>query len=360
MREFDICTRVASKTASTLSSEQIRGAPDVIAALRARFDEEVVADHLQERQGLTLDLRELFEAMRTLAGETYENRSISLGCILDPYDESASSVKFPEDFFRLKKYKALTDGFRTAYVISSAGRLVRLIDLQRTDPDVELTGQSMFPEWAENIARLSRNGRCGVCLTRAGDFLVFVDGALRFVYRFGRWRYLNNAHIVDLLRNLARVQRVAPARVGVVTKSVYRTALDVSFRRSGGLLVVLRARARLRELVREGDCIDDDSRPEIDRALDGALPSRAIQAIPRRILAELAGLDGALVFANSGQLLAYSAILRPKRQGQIARTEGSRTKAAIGASLYGLVVKISADGGIEVFSEGRATPALSI
>ncbi len=107
----------------------------------------------------------------------------------------------------------------------------------------------MYPEWAESMARISSEGRCGICLTRTGDILVFGDGALRFVYRFGRWRYMNHAHIVDLLRSLARVQRVPPRVVGAVARSVYRTAIDVSFRRSGGLLVVLRARKQLRKLV---------------------------------------------------------------------------------------------------------------
>lgn len=67
------------------------------------------------------------------------------------------------------------------------------------------------------------------------------------------------------------------------------------------------------------------------------------------MVAELASLDGAIVLANSGEILAYAAVLRPKRVGHIRGTEGSRTKAAIGASNYGLAVKISSDGDIVVY-----------
>jgi DNA integrity scanning protein DisA with diadenylate cyclase activity len=71
------------------------------------------------------------------------------------------------------------------------------------------------------------------------------------------------------------------------------------------------------------------------------------------VAAELAGLDGAIVLSNSGELLAYGAVLRPRRSGRIRGHEGSRTKAAVGASLYGLAVKVSVDGDITVFSKGK-------
>lgn len=354
MREFDICRRIATTATKVLEKDDIRGSPGTLSALRSKFDEDIVAGHLQSHHKLKLDLRAIFEDLRMLAGQTYENNSIALGIVLDSADISAPALTFPTDYFRFKKYKALTDGFRTGYVVSSTGRLLSLVDLERFNMRLRDSGDGMFPEWAENMARVSSEGRCGICLTRAGDILVFGDGALRFVYRFGRWRYMNHEQIVDLLRSLARVQKVPPRVVGAVTRSMYRTALDVSFRRSGGLLVVLRARKRLRRLVRAGDAIGDEGRAPVDNALDEALPGKFIQGISRRILVELASLDGALVLANSGELLAYAAILRPRRQGKISGAEGSRTKAAIGASHYGLTVKISADGDIEVFSSGKS------
>ena len=68
---------------------------------------------------------------------------------------------------------------------------------------------------------------------------------------------------------------------------------------------------------------------------------------------ELASLDGAVVLENSGRILAYGAVLQPKKAGKLRGAEGSRTKAAIGASNYGLAVKISSDGDISIFYEGR-------
>jgi hypothetical protein len=52
-------------------------------------------------------------------------------------------------------------------------------------------------------------------------------------------------------------------------------------------------------------------------------------------------------------MLAFGAVLRPKKSGRLRGSEGSRTKAAIGASFYGLSVKISSDGDITVYHKGR-------
>ncbi len=83
-----------------------------------------------------------------------------------------------------------------------------------------------------------------------------------------------------------------------------------------------------------------------------------MQAMPLAVLSELAALDGAVVVANSGELLAYGAVLEPRRTSGVSKAEGARTKAAIGASHYGISVKVSADGDITFYREGQ--PFLSI
>jgi len=70
-------------------------------------------------------------------------------------------------------------------------------------------------------------------------------------------------------------------------------------------------------------------------------------------MVELASLDGAMVMGNSARILAYGAVFRPQRTGRLHGSEGSRTKAAIGASHYGLSVKISSDGDITVYHNGK-------
>jgi hypothetical protein len=108
---------------------------------------------------------------------------------------------------------------------------------------------------------------------------------------------------------------------------VYRVALDVFFRRSGGLFVLLRNQQNLRELVIEGDAIGDDEREPAYREFDAFLEGGVVFSVPRNVLAEILGLDGAVVLNNKGRILAYGAVL--KTHGKFNPSEGSPTKAAI-------------------------------
>jgi DNA integrity scanning protein DisA with diadenylate cyclase activity len=190
-------------------------------------------------------------------------------------------------------------------------------------------------------------------LSRQGDILVFNDGSLRFTYRYGRWQYWNHAHLIHLLRDLARTQGVGETIRGKVVGAIYRAALDVSFRRSGGLFVVLRNRRNLSKVMGLTDSIGNPNCGQQDKDFDVVVGGHPIQTMARAVAAELAALDGALVFDNAGKLLAYGAVLRPRKAGKLRGTEGSRTKAAIGASNYGLAIKVSSDGDITVYHSGR-------
>ncbi len=352
-REHDICRRVALETSRILDHVNASSNASSLEAIRRSFDERVVAAHVQDHHGLALDVAGVLHAMQQLAQQTYENKAISFGCMLDPQKRRKSEgAPFPHHLLGAKKYRALTDGFRTAYHISSYGRLESLVDLL-TWRAARLSSQHFYPEWSEPLAVVSRAGRCGISLTKNGDILVFDEGNLRFTHRYGRWQYWNHRHLIDLLKSLARVQRVPPALIGQVVSSIYRTALDVSFRRSGALLVVLRKKAALRDVVRLGDAIGDQQRDDRDKQLDDDLARKKFHAIPRTVASEIAGLDGAIVLSNTGELLAYGAVLNPRKTGRLRGTEGSRTKAAIGASNYGLAVKVSSDGDITVFAKGQ-------
>lgn len=355
LREFDICRRIAARISEIFATAYEDSAHATCKAFKASFDAYIVAQHLESHhklEPLTVDM--IFDSLQTLSQQSYENKALAFGCIVDSKsNRDDGNLPFPDAYLSQKKYKALSDGFRTAFEISRKGRLIGFMDM--TSPDKRspaLTGRHHYPDWAEPAARTSQDGRCGIVLSRQGDILVFDSGTLRFTYRFGRWHYWNHAHLIHLLRSLGRTQHVEPRILGRVVGSIYSASLDISFRRSGGLFVLLRSRNRLRDIVRPGEAIGDADRNEADKQFDGAVSQHKIQVVQRPLTIELAALDGAIVLANSGDFLAYGAVLRPKRQGKLHGAEGSRTKAAIGASNYGLAVKISSDGQIIFYSRG--------
>lgn len=352
-REHDICRRIVSRVSDVLTGQQGDAAAASLRAIENVFDEQVVAEHLRAHHKLDLDLMTVFSTIHELAEQTYENKPLTLGAILDPRKlVPADDPVFPRDLFESKKYRALSDGFRSAYHISRVGHLVDFVDLEQFDKRA-VSERHYFPEWAESMARGSRGGRCGICLSRHGDILVFDEGTLRFTYRYGRWQYWNHTHLLDLLKNRARAQNVSPATIGRVITAIYRAALDVSFRRTGGLFVLLHNRRDLRKIVRRGDEIGAPGRSGADADFDELFDGYTIQGLPRAIIVELASLDGAIVVDNAGRMQAFAAVLNPAKKGHLRGTEGSRTKAAIGASLYGLSVKVSSDADITVYHDGE-------
>lgn len=138
-----------------------------------------------------------------------------------------------------------------------------------------------------------------------------------------------------------------------VIATAYVAALDISFRRTGGLIVILHNRRNLHRIVRAGDAIADDKKARADSDFDSVFQGRRVQSLPTRVVVELASLDGAVVISNLGAILAYGSILDPKKAGRVRASEGSRTKAAVGASNYGLAFKVSSDGGIDVMYKGQ-------
>ena len=74
------------------------------------------------------------------------------------------------------------------------------------------------------------------------------------------------------------------------------------------------------------------------------------------VLAALASLDGATVTDQQGNLIAVGAILRHPYTESLrddAIVEGARTTAAMSASRFGPVLKVSEDGGITFFDEQK-------
>ncbi|MBD9478871.1 hypothetical protein [Pseudoxanthomonas sp. PXM02] len=350
-REHNICALIAEEIGDIFSGH--RPLPEVaLPAVTKAFDERIVARHLAAHHEVTLPVGEMLNALHTLAEQTYENKAVAFGCVVEPRVEVVNRSAFPKEFLKLKKFKALSDGYRTAYVVSGNGAIIRFVDLDRFSLK-PLTGKHFYPEWAEAMAKASRDRRFGIVLSRQGDVLVLEEGTLRFSYRFGKWQYWNHGHLVNLIRDWARAQKIRKSILGNVVGAIYRAAIDVSFRRTGGLFVILKNQAMLKDVVKAEDVLGGQKRSTQDAEFDLLLKRKTIQSLPRRVMVELAALDGALVINKSGTILAYGAVIQPKRAGRLKGAEGSRTKAAIGASNYGMAVKISSDGDITVYKEGQ-------
>lgn len=327
------------------SSHVLKNATDGALSL-VDFGTEAVADDLRQRADLDYDTLPLLRFVRSLGQETYENQRLSYGVVMSGLrgDEGAPvSAAFDN-----KRFKRISDGFSTALVVDAAGRINELLSLPV--PRGEALSRRKRPWWAAGLAEAANSeDGVGVALTRNGDILVVSNGALAFTQRAGKWRKWDHAAILRRLRSQWDF-RGRPLQVNDVLSYLYHLALDLSFRRSGALLVVAGSEKKAtRLLTSRADRMISSVRKEPEKSLDSSLATRAIQRSDRRVAADLAGLDGALVVDRTGKLLAYGAMT----QSAGSAHQGARTRAAIAASRHGVVIKVSSDGDITFFRQGK-------
>jgi hypothetical protein len=123
------------------------------------------------------------------------------------------------------------------------------------------------------------------------------------------------------------------------------------------------AQAAVAQLVAPADRLDrpatvvpEEGRPPSRRDLLHLLEGRSITDLDPNVFAALASLDGAIVSDSRGRLLAAGAILRHPADDELTAggvVEGARTTAAVAASRFGPVLKVSEDGVITFFDRER-------
>jgi hypothetical protein len=326
------------------------------------------------------------QTLRTAALSTYENRRVSTGALLlgpgGRGDGDGPAATTPPDALAygveltaLKSVHKLCDGRRTLFLVDREGRLAEIIDVER---------------WAERVAEASREGQavgdgpgaggsaavpCARAYaaharaTRAGghvclvlspnqEIKLFEGGAQAFAFAHGRWRILDPAAKYAVWRSAVAHDPVA--------RALYQTALDLAEARQGGLLVVVNDPAEaVGRLIAPHDLLDgaapggppaelDPGDPLAKRALHYLARGRAVTATDPPVLEALAGLDGALVTDRAGRVVAFGAILRhdPSLLAGPVTAEGARTTAALIASRFGPVLKVSEDGVVSCFLDG--------
>ncbi|MGN8064862.1 diadenylate cyclase [Ralstonia sp. 22111] len=284
--------------------------------------------------------------VRALAHETYENQRLSYGLILTNRKDGEHPIS---EAFENKRLKRLTDGFSTALLVDGAGNISGYAPL--TTPERESAKLTRRPWWIAGLADSAEelNG-VGVALVRSGEMAVVHRGRLWFSQRSGRWQIWNHAAILSKLKDL---WPEVGQRLGVadkVLRYLYHVALDLSFRRSGGLLVVVTNPKKLRSgLSSLTDHVGGKGRGAVEQALDKRFAKKKIHTIDRRIFTDLASLDGAVIVDRVGKLLAYGAMTKPAG----GTNQGARTRAAVGISRLGVAIKISSDGQISFFANGE-------
>jgi hypothetical protein len=315
---------------------------------------------------LMLDrVAEAIDVLRISSTSTYENRRINTGVLLfgrmlDPCHEEPplpeGALSYAQDLTTTRTFYSLCDGMRTLALVDAAGRMVELVDVAEwaapfSDMDLPVPCALRFR--AHCRATLCGGHVCLV-LTPNGEIKAFADGTQVFNFLDGRWRLSDTAE---------KYATWAQAMAGTaLAERLFTTALNLAERRRGGLFVVLDDGQAADRLVPPSDRID------LPRQVSpGATPARSkdqfhyllrgtsLLDLTPTVLESIARIDGAIVLDRTAGLLAFGAILRHQLEPGLGENavEGGRTSAAIAASRYGHVLKVSEDGLVSHYSGGR-------
>ena len=290
-------------------------------------------------------------SLRALASETYEGHRISYGLIFTNRAQRGDASLLS---FENKRFKTLTDGFSTGLLLDRRGGLAGIVALVASRETVR--SSLARPWWFSSLAdTAARVGGVGVALTRGGDLLVAHRRELVVSQRSGLWMLWRHSELLDRIRQSWHT-RGRGDQLDHVIVAMYRVALELALRRSGGLLVVASSREGGRKLVvSKGDLLGSSRRLAEERRLDASLQPQLVHRADRRIMADLASMDGALIVDRTGRLMAYGAMVRSSSS---TSAQGARSRAAMAASRLGLAMKVSSDGTISVYRHGNLVVSL--
>lgn len=341
---------------------------------------------------------EFFNTIEQWAVKTYEGRNVTMGFVIDPTGISKAGIGFKDwiAFLGDDCSAVLSDCIHSVFELDKNCNFLgyRSISESGKLPDCPLNDrvplrfmnviQQFVPKEPDNY----KTNRVGIFLLSNGDILLAKDGVTRFVKRNMQWLNLSYDAFKHALQNFMQTM-YSGADLGNaenLISNVYASVLDVSFSHTGGIIsivgpqwtqeqdgvcpadLVLNCSDNLmlddevvaKKLISISGENSSDKQKEKDEDNQKRLLKRNILRnlvcgkkftdLDRKLRSELIALDGACILGLDGSIYSFGAII----QNDSGSTGGARAAAAKKLSQYGMAVKVSTDGYIELYVESTA------
>lgn len=275
---------------------------------------------------------------------TYENASISKNIVINP------SAIGNLDLSDSRLEKGIDPLGSSSFTYLEVDASIRLVGCgQVTWGEVhETQDYKLSPEFVQPILSRLAADQFSAHLTSRGDILFCSRSGLIASYRQGTWHLYDAATLKNALTSF-----FGDYRVGA---NLFETLFDLSYKRHGALLIYDPENQIQANLINRDSLLSECSAEctPLHHALAPTIRDLAIgevdsQRRQKRILHELASLDGAVVF-DANRLIAVGAMVAPHTD--VPHTYGARSSAAMSAALHGArAAKVSSDGEISIFSK---------
>ena len=301
------------------------------------------------------------QAIESSISITYEGKSVE-NIILLPYRFDNTLKKLKESFIPLKKSMTIEEALLQEKWVRAVidGRKIALLGTKKNSGTINgfisiaevKSKKSSFPyvphESLEGLQAVLEKNDMAFVATSSADILILLGTGIVFNKAQGKWRYLNYNHFHQIL-----IQFIDES----ITNSIIGIVLNLAFERRGALICVVKSKQNLKNLV-----------PDYNRASQANQVFRkSVKGLDitnraeKHIITAAASLDGAVILDLNGKVLDVACMIGKANETQMEKLgipevkvfPGARSTAAWNVSLFGIAIKVSSDGEIIVFSEGK-------
>jgi hypothetical protein len=300
-------------------------------------------------------IQQLIQLLKNLSYQRYEGKPATTGFIvhrttlpelrkliryrkhtlipLQPYQSISAN------FFNNPMTYRFIDGNNLLFVANILMQVTGVIRTSNCDVhnDVErLTYREIF-----SLVRNAGAGAFAVMVNEASEIEVLINPDKLLVRRKGLWAIFDP----DIIRSFLS----GSINEGAVDDLLW-TVYALSKMRHGTVILIYNQGARQLAALKKGSVGGDDP---ISRLLIRRVKGRTVGDLKQAgTLLRILSSDGMTVFNNSGKLLETGFIIDTSHAREVV-SGGGRTTAASAASIFGKVIKVSQDGPIELYQDGR-------
>jgi hypothetical protein len=325
-------------------------------ALLTSLTDIAVARYLRgDRKGVFWPVESLIQLLKNLSYQRYEGTPATTGFLvyrsqLDDFIESLTASHYDwfdlgkerqrisAEFFRNPLTYRFVDGLRAMFVCDIRMNVKGTI--QTGSPHPRKSVEQLA--WRDTQALLGQAGEASfaIFVNEVSEVEVVLAGGRLLVWRKGVW----GVYDPDIFREFFAGKLFKPS-VDALVESIY--ALSKS---RHGTVVLIAADDTDLDALRKGSV---GGRGTLSQALVEHVRGRKLAALKRTgELSRILSSDGLTVVNRKGELLDTGVIVDTSQVKGLV-TGGGRTTAANAASHFGLVVKVSEDGPVELYRGGK-------
>jgi hypothetical protein len=297
----------------------------------------------------------LIQLLKNLSYQRYEGKPATTGFIVHRTTQLKirSLVRQRQhDIFLLQPPQNVTSEFFAnplTYRYIDGSNLFFLANIQMQVTGVVRIGNTAFKSNVEQLTQrelfsiVSRagDGAFAITVNEASEIEVLTSPAKILIRRKGEWSIFDP----DILRSFL-ADSIEPTSADDLLWTLY--ALSKS--RHGTVVMIHNGGSKQLASLKKGSVGGDDP---VGRLLINGVKGRTITELKQAgTLLRLLSADGITVFNRSGKLVETGFIIDTSHAREVV-TGGGRTTAASAASFFGRVIKVSQDGPIELYDNGR-------